>query len=147
MARTQRLIRIATSVAFLCLLFATGQANADNAGGVQVTIWNNRGYNASPPLPTHAPTGEQVDADFSHNFDQQPLLNLYEDFIVRFQSNITIDVDAQVRFYAPADDGVKFIVSDALIIDDWVDKGGGGSVSEPVQFTARCVATCDDVVL
>jgi hypothetical protein len=137
MARTQRLIRLATGVAFILLLLANGQANADtNAGGVHVAIWNNLGYNASPPLPTTEPTGELIDADIWHNFDQQPLFNLYEDFIVRFQSNITTDVDAQVRFYAPADDGVQLFINDAQLIDDWVDKGGGGSFSQPVQFTA-----------
>lgn len=119
------------------LLLANGRASADtNAGGVQVSVWNNLGYNASPPLPTTPPTGELIDADIWHNFDQQPLFNLYEDFIVRFQSNITTDVDAQVRFYAPADDGVQLFINDAQVINDWRDKGGGGSFSQPVAFTA-----------
>jgi len=135
MARTQRLIRVATSLAFIWLLIANGRVNA-SADGVQVSVWNNLGFNASPPLPTSEPTGELTDSDINHNFDQQPLFNLYEDFIARFQSNITTDVDAQVRFYAPADDGVQLYVSDTLIINDWVDKGGGGSISQPVAFTA-----------
>lgn len=130
-------MRLVTGVAFLLLLLANGRASADtNAGGVQVSVWNNQGWNASPPFPTTEPTGELIDTDIWHDFDQQPLFNLYEDFIVRFQSNITTDVDAQVRFYAPADDGVKMYLSDVNIIDDWVDKGGGGSISQPVAFTA-----------
>lgn len=135
MARTQRLIRVATSLAFIWLLIANGRVNA-SADGVQVSVWNNLGFNASPPLPTSEPRGELTDSDINHNFDQQPLFNLYEDFIVRFQSNITTGVDAQVRFYAPADDGVQLYLSDTLIINDWVDKGGGGSFSQPVAFTA-----------
>lgn len=137
MARTQRLIRLSTGLAFLFLLLANGQASANtNAGGVEVSVWNNLGFNASPPLPTTEPTGELIDADIWHNFDQQPLFNLYEDFIVRFQSNITTDVDALVRFYAPADDGVQLFINDTQVINDWIDKGGGGSISQPVQFTA-----------
>lgn len=137
MARTQRLIRLSTGLAFLFLLLANGQASANtNAGGVEVSVWNNRGFNASPPLPTTEPTGELIDADIWHNFDQQPLFNLYEDFIVRFQSNITTDVDALVRFYAPADDGTQLFINDTQVINDWIDKGGGGSISQPVQFTA-----------
>lgn len=137
MAYTQRLIHLTTATAFILLLLVNGRVNAEsNAGGVQVAVWNNLGFNASPPLPSAEPTGELTDTDIWHNFDQQPLFNLYEDFIVRFQSNITTDVDAQVRFYAPADDGVKMYLSDVNIINDWVDKGGGGSISDPVAFTA-----------
>jgi len=137
MARTQRLIRLATGVAFILLLLAHGQTKANaNADGVQVSVWNNLGFNDSPPLPTTEPTGELIDTDIWHDFDQQPLFNLYEDFIVRFQSNITIDIDAQVRFYAPADDGVQLFINNQQVINDWFDKGGGGSISEPVQFTA-----------
>jgi hypothetical protein len=136
MARTQRLIRLATAVAFICLLFADGNAHAENTGGVTVTVWNNQGFNASPPLPTTNPIGELTDTDIWHNFDQQPLFNLYEDFIVRFQSHITTDVDALVRFYAPADDGAQLFISNQQVINDWRDKGGGGSISQPVAFTA-----------
>jgi hypothetical protein len=124
-------------VAFILLLLAHGQTKANaNADGVQVSVWNNLGFNDSPPLPTTEPTGELIDTDIWHDFDQQPLFNLYEDFIVRFQSNITTDIDAQVRFYAPADDGVQLFINNQQVINDWFDKGGGGSISEPVQFTA-----------
>lgn len=137
MAYTQRLIHLTTATAFILLLLVNGRVNAEsNAGGVQVAVWNNLGFNASPPLPSAEPTGELTDTDIWHSFDQQPLFNLYEDFIVRYQSNITTDVDAQVRFYAPADDGVQLFINNQQVINDWRDKGGGGSISDPVAFTA-----------
>jgi len=137
MAYQQRLIHLTTATAFILLLLVNGRVNAEsNAGGVQVAVWNNLGFNASPPLPSTEPTGELTDTDIWHSFDQQLLFNLYEDFIVRYQSNITTDVDAQVRFYAPADDGVQLFINNQQVINDWVDKGGGGSISDPVAFTA-----------
>lgn len=137
MAYTQRLIHLTTATAFILLLLVNGRVNAEsNAGGVQVSVWNNLGFNASPPLPNTEPTGELIDTDIWHSFDQQPLFNLYEDFIVRYQSNITTDTDSQIRFYAPADDGVQLFINNQQVINDWVDKGGGGSISQPVAFTA-----------
>lgn len=138
MARTQRLIRLATSVAFLLLLLANGQANA-NAGGVSVSVWdNNTGfndYNNAPPVPpTTRLAGEYTTENINSNFDAQPVFNLYDDFVVRYQGNITAPITGDVRFYAPADDGVKFYLSDALLINDWYDKGGGGSISQPVSM-------------
>lgn len=140
MARTQRLIRLVTGVAFLLLLLVSGQANAD-AGGVSVSVWdNNTGwnqYNASPPLPpTTRLAGEYTANDINSNFDAQPVFNLRDDFVVRFEGNITAPITGDVRFYTPADDGVKFYLSDALLINDWYDKGGGGSISQPVAMQA-----------
>lgn len=140
MARTQRLIRLATSVAFLLLLLVSGQANAD-AGGVSVSVWdNNTGfndYNNAPPLPSTTPlAGQYTATEINSNFDAQPVFGLRDDFVVRFEGNITAPITGDVRFYAPADDGVKFYLSDALLINDWYDKGGGGSISQPVAMQA-----------
>lgn len=134
MARTQRLTRFFTLLPFLFLFFASG--TSANTAPVLVTVWDMQGFNASPPLPTGEPVGEYVTDVVWHNFDAQPVMGLYEDFVVRFQGTITTDVDVEVLFYAPADDGVLLYVSDQLVIDDWVDKGGGGSISSPVLFTA-----------
>lgn len=140
MARTQRLIRLATSLAFIFLLIADRNANADSSG-VIVTVWdNNTGwneYNTSPPVPpitniAGTYTASQIDV----NFDQSPVFDLYEDFVVRFQGNITAPITGDVQFYAPADDGAQLFLSDQLIIDDWFDKGFSGSVSQPVAMQA-----------
>lgn len=136
MARTQRLIRAGTALAFLCLLFATGDARADGAG-VSVTVWNNLGFNASPPLPPSTViAGQYIADDVQDNFDAQPVFNLYEDFVVRYEGFITASVSADVSFYAPADDGVKMYLADTNIINDWRDKGGGGSISAPITMQA-----------
>lgn len=140
MARTQRLIRLATGLAFLLLLLVSGQANAD-AGGVSVSVWdNNTGfndYNNAPPLPPTTPlAGDYTATEINSNFDAQPVFNLYDDFVVRFEGNITSPITGDVRFYAPADDGVKFYLSDTLLINDWYDKGGGGSISQSVAMQA-----------
>ena len=135
MARTQRLTRTFTLLPFLFLFIAAG-ASAETAP-VTVTVWNNLGWNASPPLPPASePVGQYVTDVVWHNFDAQPVMSLYEDFVVRFEGTITTDVDADVLFYAPADDGTQLFISGERIIDDWVDKGGGGTISSPVAFTA-----------
>lgn len=136
MARTQRLIAL---LPFLFLFFAAS-AQAEPVSPVTVSIWDNstpdNQFNSAPPLPDTDPV-QVYGADVVwHNFDAQPVANLYEDFVVRFEGTLTTDADTAVRFYAPADDGVKFYLNDALVINDWFDKGGGGSVSDPVQFTA-----------
>lgn len=135
MARTQRLTRTFTLLPFLFLFIAAG-ASADTAP-VAVTVWDMAGFNQSPPLPTdREPAGQYVTDVVWHNFDAQPVMGLYEDFIVRFEGTITTDVDDDVLFYAPADDGTQLFISGERIIDDWVDKGGGGTISSPVAFTA-----------
>jgi hypothetical protein len=135
MARTQRLTRTFALLPFLFIFMAAG-TSADTAP-VSVTVWNNLGWNASPPLPPDSePVGQYVTDVVWHNFDAQPVMGLYEDFVVKFEGTITTDIDTEVMFYAPADDGVKMYLNDVNIIDDWVDKGGGGTMSSPVVFSA-----------
>jgi hypothetical protein len=133
-------IRLAILLIGSVAFFAAG-AEADLESGVYLTAYNNQdiynSYNASPPLPPTTPVaGEAVVSNINNNFDQNPIFGLYEDFVVRYSGHIHTQEDAVVRFYAPADDGVKMYLSDFNIIDDWVDKGGGGSISEPVEFVA-----------
>ena len=44
---------------------------------------------------------------------------------------------------ATGDDGTRLYIDGALITDDWVDKGGGGSTSAPVSFTAGVPKTIE----
>lgn len=136
MARPPRLTRLLVPLpaAFIALL--TGTANADSAP-VTVTIYDNSTadnlYNNAPPLPPTTPiAGQTTQQTIDNNFDQQPLYNLYEDFVVRYETNVA--APGPVRFYAPADDGVRLYIDGQLVIDDWYDKGGGGSISETVEF-------------
>lgn len=124
-----------TPVALLALF--TSIAGAEPVDPITVTVWDNRGYNQSPPLPPTTPiAGVTTAVDIWHNFDQQPMFNLYEDFIVRYDTNVVLDTAGWVRFMALADDGTKILIDGDLIADDWVDKGGGGSESSAVWFDA-----------
>lgn len=139
MARTRQITRIISLLPFAFVLFATRPANAES--GVTITVWNNQTwnnqYNSSPPLPPTTPVaGQLIDTDASHNFDQQPLFNLFDDFVVLFEGWITAPTTGTVNFLALADDGTQLYVNGQRIINDWYDKGGGGSISSPVQMTA-----------
>ena len=103
--------------------------------GLYVTVYDNLGYNNAPPLPPTNPVGNFIDTDINHNFDSQPLFNLYEDFVVKYEGYITAPCTCPVEFMVQADDGTQLFLDGELITYDWWDKGGGGSVSLPVQFT------------
>jgi hypothetical protein len=111
---------------------------AKASGDLTVEVYDVEGQNNAPVLPEGAiPVYEGTADDLAHNFDEEPLGGITEDFIVRYQGVISTPEDSNVLFMAQADDGVRLYLNDTLIIDDWVDKGGGGSVSAPQQFTAN----------
>jgi len=103
--------------------------------GLYVTVYDNLGYNNAPPLPPANPVGNFIDTDINNDFDSQPLFNLYEDFVVKYEGYITAPCTCLVEFMVQADDGTQLFLDGELITYDWWDKGGGGSVSIPVQFT------------
>lgn len=121
----------------LLSFYSPNPAKAEVQYGVNVTVYNNYGYNASPPLPdvTGRPVvGTLVQDQILNNFDQQPLFNMYEDFIVKYEAHITAPCTCTIQLMAQADDGTKLYLNDVLITNDWRDKGGGGTVSAPVTF-------------
>ena len=135
MARTRQIAKLISLLPFAFVLFATRPAHATS--GVTVTVWNNQTwnnqFNSSPPLPPTTPVaGQLTDTDASHNFDQQPLFNLFDDFVVLFEGYVTAPITGTITFMALADDGTKMYFNGANIINDWYDKGGGGSESLPV---------------
>lgn len=116
------------------------QASASPTPGITMTVYNNFGYNASPPLPEESGRPEvgtttvyQIDQDF----DQSIFFGMYEDFIVKYEGHITSPVTADIIFWPWADDGTKFIL-DGTLIDpgNWVDKGGGGYQTSSQSFVA-----------
>lgn len=119
--------------------YSPNPVKAEVQSGVQVTVYDNYWYNNAPPLPTQSGrpiVGTLVQEQVLNYFDQEPLFYMYEDFIVKYEGFITVPQDTAISFYAPADDGVYFFLNNQMVINDWYDKGGGGSVSEPVQFQA-----------
>lgn len=116
-------------------LYASVVGAAEPAPTVTISVYNNYGYNNAPPIPDETRLAGTTGAlDIWHNFDQQPMFNLYEDFAVRFDSNISAPCSCAVVFMAQADDGTRLYINNTLIADDWRDKGGGGIQSTAVQF-------------
>ena len=112
---------------------------AHASSGIFVTVYNNFGYNASPPLPSvsgRPSVGTMTVPLVQQNFDQSPPFGMYEDFIVRYEGYITSPVSGSFRFLPQADDGTKLYIDDVLVQNDWRDKGGGGAISSYVTFTA-----------
>lgn len=136
----KRLVLIAPTAIYILAIGLN--ARAEPLSGIDVTVYDYRTAgntsNASPPLPTDSTpvAGTLVVDAISHSFDAEPYFALYEDFLVRYTGHITSPIDGPISFYAPADDGIKLSIDGALVIDDWYDKGGGGSVSAPIVFTA-----------
>lgn len=117
--------------------YSPNTANAETQYGVNVTVYNDYGYDNSPPLPPDRPiVGTLVQSQVLNNFDQESLFGMYEDFVVKYEGHIAAPCTCDVRFTAQADDGTKLYLNGSLITDDWYDKGGGGTVSEPVHFDA-----------
>lgn len=109
-------------------------------GGLTAKSYNRIGYNNAPPLPTsyESPIATQNVPNIEFQWGGGQVLNsgLYEDVLVAFEGNIMVPTDDWYQFYAPGDDGVKLNIAGMNLIDDWYDKGGGGTISEPVWLRA-----------
>jgi hypothetical protein len=105
-------------------------------GGITAEVFNRRGYNNAPPLPTSTETPvfttNVPNIDFQWGGGQVLNSGYSEDVIVRFTGNLVFPTDGYYQFYAPADDGTKLSIGDTLLINDWFDKGGGGSISPSI---------------
>jgi hypothetical protein len=66
-----------------------------------------------------------------------------EDVIVRFTGSIRSDSTQDISFLATADDGTKLYIDGVLVANDWVDKGGGGTTTAPIAFTAGVPKTIE----
>ncbi len=125
----------------LVLGFFSSPVNADIEPGLFVTVYNNltpnNDFNSSPPIPpTTEIFGTYTTSKIEHYFDQIPVLDLYEDFLIKYEGFITSEISQDISFMAQADDGTILYLDGQQITYDWWDKGGGGSVSEPISFEA-----------
>lgn len=128
---------------FALSVVSTGFSSESQASvepGIDVTVYDNFGYNGSPPLPEvsgRPVVGTTTLDSISQNFDQSPLFNMYENFIVQYQGYITSPITGAITFWPQADDGTMFYL-DGTLIDpgNWVNKGGGGTITAPQEFTA-----------
>ena len=64
-----------------------------------------------------------------------------DNFTVKFTGTITAPIDSAYRFMGDADDGFMMTIDGVTIINDWYDKGGGGTWSYPVTWTAGSTHT------
>ena len=66
-----------------------------------------------------------------------------EDVIVRFTGSILSNTTQDISFLATADDGTRLYIGGVLVANDWVDKGGGGTTTDPISFTAGVPKTIE----
>jgi hypothetical protein len=106
--------------------------------GLTAEVYSVNGQNNAPYIPQGASPVRTVNVP---NVDFQwgsgsVLGGPSEDVIVRFTGYILSNTTQDISFLATADDGTKLYIDGVLLADDWVDKGGGGTVSAPISFTA-----------
>jgi len=127
------------AVLFAVVFVFPSSSKATSEPGINVTVYNNFGYNGSPPLPNvsgRPSVGTTTVNQINQDFDSEPMFGMYEDFIVKYEGYITSPVTGDITFYPYADDGTKFYLNGVLIDDNWVDKGGGGNPTPPQSFVA-----------
>ena len=115
------------------------------AEGLTAQVHNVLGQNGSPYIPqgdTATVTTNVSNIDFQWG-GGSVLGGPSEDVIVRFTGSIRSNTTQNISFLATADDGTKLYIDGALITSDWVDKGGGGTTSSPVSFTAGVPKTIE----
>jgi len=112
-----------------------------NTNGITAEVYNCQGWNAAPPRPCYTSNiivNTTTVPEINFQWGSGPVLsNIFEDVEVKFTGYIMSPVTKTVTFYAPADDGTHFTLNETVLINDWVDKGGGGTRSQEVTLQAN----------
>ena len=136
MARTQRLIRICTSAAFIFLLFANGSAHAENASGISATYYIINDAPPSKDTTQHTICGSEIENNINRSFDGEPFAPCPDDlFMVHYQGFITLPAHNSIQFWVAADDGGTMKIGQ-YEWGDWSDKGCSAIESEPMTMQA-----------
>jgi hypothetical protein len=108
-------------------------------------VYNVLGQNGSPYIPQGAsPVVTTNVPNINFQWGSGSVLGgPSEDVIVRFTGSIRSDSTQDISFLATADDGTKLYVDGILVASDWVDKGGGGTTTAPIAFTAGVPKTIE----
>jgi len=113
--------------------------------GLTAEVYNVLGQNNAPYIPQGASPILTINVP-NINFQWgggSVLGGPSEDVIVRYTGSILSNTTQDISFLAQADDGTKLYVDGINITNDWFDKGGGGTVSSPVSFTAGVPKTIE----
>ena len=126
------------------LLFGHSE-KAHATEGLTAEVYNVYGQNGSPYIPQGmSPTLITTVPNINFQWGSGSVLGgPSEDVIVRFTGSILSNTTQDISFLATADDGTKLYLDGILITDDWRDKGGGGTTSAPVSFTAGVPKTIE----
>ena len=122
-----------------------GLDKAHATEGLTAQVYNVQGQNNAPYIPQGASPVRTVNVP-NVNFQWgggSVLGGPSEDVIVRFTGSIRSDSTQNISFLATADDGTKLYIDGALVADDWFDKGGGGTTTDPISFTAGVPKTIE----
>ncbi len=107
--------------------------------GVQVDVYTN--ISRTPAEANKCASFVSPDINFQWGSSGPSPYCPIDNFTVTFTGTFTVPDTGDYRFLGDADDGFTMQVDGVTIIDDWYDKGGGGTWSNPITWTAGSTHT------